>query len=95
MFGGAGIGSLKKSFLDENNLPYDCRKKYVDSVKKLMEEKVDVFIGNHVWNNSTKEKIEKLGKCDKNPFIDPEEWQRFLKEKLDEADELFKADPLD
>lgn len=95
MFGGAGVGSLQKAFLEERGLPTDCREKYVDSVKKLMNEKVDVFIGNHVWNNDTEGKIEKLGKSEKNPFVDPEEWQRFLEERLEEAEELFKSDPVD
>ena len=32
---------------------------------KMMKEKVDVFTGSHVWNNNTKEKIEKIGKSEK------------------------------
>ena len=94
MFGGAGIGSMAKDFLKDNGLPGDCRGKYIRSVKRLMEEKVDVFIGNHVWNNNTEEKIEKIGKTERNPFVDPEEWQSFLNERLEEAREFFEKDPL-
>ena len=94
MFGGAGIGSMESSFLKERCLSGACRQKYIDSVKKLMSEQVDIFIGNHVWNNDTEEKIEKVGKTDKNPFLDPEEWPRFLQSKLDEAKTLFESDPL-
>ena len=83
-----------KIYLPRGNIRCFFDKKLVVG-QKLMNEKVDVFIGNHVWNNDTEGKIEKLGKSEKNPFVDPEEWQRFLKEKLDEADELFKTDPLD
>jgi metallo-beta-lactamase class B len=92
MFGGAGIGSMKYSFLRERNLPDDCRAKYAESVKRLKKERVDVFIGNHVWNNDTKGKIEKMGKTDRNPFVDPDEWQRFLDEKLGELNELIEND---
>ena len=55
---------------------------------------MDVFVGNHVWNNDTEGKIAKIGKTVENPFIDPEEWQRYLKARLDEIEEVNKNDPL-
>ena len=82
MFGGAGCNTLRREFLEKNNLSFDCRQKFVDSINKLMKEKVDVFVGNHVWNNRTDEKIERLETSEQNPFIDPSEWEAFLKERM-------------
>ena len=48
-----------------------------------MKEKVDVFVGNHVWNNKTDKKIELLQASEQNPFIDPSEWEAFLKERME------------
>lgn len=35
-------------------------------------------IGNHCWNNDTLGKAEVLKETGKNPFIDPDEWVKFL-----------------
>ncbi|MBQ6823507.1 MAG: hypothetical protein IJP27_02545 [Clostridia bacterium] len=58
---------------------YDgCREDYRHSLHRLQKEKVDVFIGNHVWNNDTAVKGEILLKTGENPFIDPNLRQAFL-----------------
>lgn len=75
MFGGAGANTLIKSFLA--TYP-DCRKDYLESLCRLRKEKVDVFIGNHTWNNDTEGKYQIMLATDTNPFIDREEWMRFL-----------------
>ena len=48
--------------------------------KKIAEqkEKVDIFIGNHTWNNGTYEKYETLIKNGKNDFLDSTLWPIFL-----------------
>ena len=91
MFGGAGIGSLELGFLQKNGLPDTCRAKYLETIDRLMKEEVDVFIGNHVWNNDTEGKIEKLGKSEKNPFIVPGEWQAFLEKCQRDAKNMFAS----
>lgn len=49
MFGGAGANTMAQGHFD-----YDgCREDYRNSLHRLQNEKVDVFIGNHVWNNDT------------------------------------------
>ena len=86
MFGGAGPNQLRKKFLDKNPLsvstqmplPYALRGKYFESVAKLKQEHVDIFLGNHCWNNKTREKYEASLTSSENPFIDPEGWKRFL-----------------
>lgn len=74
MFGGAGSNTLSPGHYD-----YDgAREDYFKSLDKLRKEKVDVFIGNHTWNNDTFNKGEILRKTGKNEFIDPELWNKFL-----------------
>lgn len=63
MFGGAGSNSLDKA----SPLYYEgSREDYLDSIERLMKEKVDIFIGNHCWNNDTKGRAERLAASDKN-----------------------------
>lgn len=79
MFGGAGTNQLKKQFLTERGLPLLWRGLFFDSIERLRAEKVDIFIGNHSWNNKTREKSEMLAAgCEKNPFIDSSAFGRFL-----------------
>ena len=74
-FGGAGANSLVKSFPTYYE---GCREDYMKSLDKLMREKVDVFIGNHCWNNQTDERGEVVRSGKGNPFIDPSAWTEFL-----------------
>ena len=85
MHGGVGLNTLNHKFLTANGLPFENRQKYFDSLERLKQERVDIFIGNHVGNNDTIGKLKRAETEEKNPFIDPEEWQRFLegcREKL-------------
>ena len=73
-FGGAGANTLVKERFDYDN----CREDYFNSLKRLKEKKVDVFIGNHVWNNNTEDKAEILATTGENLFIDDKIWGEFL-----------------
>lgn len=73
-FGGAGANTLAKGKFD-----YDyCRKDYIDSLNKLRKREVDVFIGNHVWNNDTERKSKILRETGENLFIDKNLMGEFL-----------------
>lgn len=74
MFGGAGLNTLAKTAFDFDG----CREAYLSSVERLKEERVDVFIGNHTWNNGTYEKSLKLLAGGGNDFIDGTLWLQFL-----------------
>ncbi len=87
--GGTGINTLQAEFLDRYGLSYDCRKDFMETLERLKKEKVDIFIGNHVWNNDTIGKYERMQKGEANPFVNPGEWQRFLKKTQREAATLF------
>lgn len=77
MHGGVGTNSMAKSFLDEYSLNYSCRQDFFDGLERLKKKHVDVFIGNHTWNNDTIGKSERMKK-DNNPFIDASAWLVFL-----------------
>ncbi len=74
MFGGAGANKLTPGAYEYD----DCVKDYLCSLERLKKEKVEVFIGNHVWNNDTCKKGEILRAGGPNPFIDSELWGEFL-----------------
>ena len=74
MFGGAGANTLAQGKFD-----YElCREGYRNSLHRLQKEHVDVFIGNHTWNNDTYEKGKLLLETGDNTFADPELWHKFL-----------------
>ncbi len=74
MFGGAGLNTLVPAWFDFDG----CREAYFLSLERLNEEKVDIFIGNHTWNNDTNGKYEMFVKTGRNEFINSELWGRFL-----------------
>ena len=84
MFGGAGANSLVPEHVSYYK---NCREDYKKSIDKLRKEKVDLFLGNHVWNNDTENKYYKmLSNPNENPFIDDKEFYKFLdfcKERVD------------
>ena len=73
-FGGAGANTLALGKFDYDN----CREDYRKSLNRLRQEKVEVFIGNHVWNNDTENKGNHLLVTGENLFIDDALFYRFL-----------------
>lgn len=74
MFGGAGSNTLRKDTFEFDG----CREAYYTSLDRLQKEHVDVFIGNHVWNNDTFTKGKLLMETGENQFLDDQLWNRFL-----------------
>lgn len=88
MFGGAGVNTMAQGHFD-----YDgCREDYRNSLHRLKKEKVDVFIGNHVWNNDTAVKGELLLKTGENKFIDVNLWHEFLTFREKRLDDVILKD---
>ena len=82
MFGGAGSNTLRKGAFEFES----CREANYASLERLQKEKVDVFIGNHVWNNDTFTKGKLLMETGENQFLDETLWNKFLthcKKRLD------------
>jgi len=92
MFGGSGTNQLKKRYMNENNVPYRCRGLFFDSVERLMNEKVDVMIGNHTWQNHTAEKYAALATAEQNPFIDCSEWGDYLKKLKTQLENIILSE---
>ena len=86
MFGGAGCNTLVKGAFDFDG----CREAYINSINRLMKEKVDVFIGNHTWNNDTFGKAKLLKTAKENPFIDGTLWNKFLSFCLNRLNDIIK-----
>lgn len=74
-FGGAGANTLVRT---HPSFYESCRKDYLASVDRLLVENVDIFIGNHVWNNDTERKGKHLLETGENLFLDAAEWRKFL-----------------
>ena len=72
-FGGAGVNTLAKGTFEFEG----AREAYLASLDRLKSERVDVFIGNHTWNNDTFTKAMAL-KGGPNPFINPSLFPTFL-----------------
>ena len=74
MFGGAGVNTLSPGKYEFDG----ARAAYIASLDRLKKEKVDVFIGNHTWNNDTYGKAKAVAEGDTDAFVDPELWGKFL-----------------
>jgi len=90
MHGGAGINTLTKEYIEKYNLP-EARESYVQTLRKLMNKKVDITLGNHTAQNRTLEKRAEILKNPEgpNPFIDPSEWRLFLERLLKRYDKML------
>ena len=66
---------------------------YLASVELLKKEKVDVFIGNHTWNNDTYGKSLKLFYGENNAFIDDKIWGAFLEHCEKRLADVIAEDP--
>lgn len=94
-YGGFGFNTLKKDYLIEIGDPeYRTRQIYLQSLARVRNQKVELFLGNHCVNNDT------LGRRQKqiadpegpNPFLDTEAWGKYLDLRRDDL-LAFMADP--
>ena len=86
--GGPGLNTLTNAYLEKYGLPVSRRADYMDSLERLRDQRVDIFIGCHPGQNDTLAKRAAMTEK-RNPFIDPEAWPRFLAELERNARELF------
>lgn len=77
LHGGMGINTMAGWFLRKYGLSFDCRDKFLKAMDRLNEEKVDIFLGNHMQHNNTLEKREKVLSGDKYAFVNPDEWAEY------------------
>lgn len=93
-YGGFGFNTLQKDFLiDIGDTSFNMRKLYLQSIKKVCDEKVDIFMGNHTSNVNLLEKRKyMLENPNENPFIDSFAWKNYLNSKYNELIELINSE---
>ena len=91
MQGGAGVNSLTNAFLKEYNLPISCREDFVNSMKKIKNEHVDILIGNHPGDVDTKGKYARMQAGEENPFIDASALERRLAYIMNQFNEMVAS----
>ena len=91
-FGGFGFNTMQKDFLlDIGDTTFETRRIYLDSLAKVRDQKVELFLGNHCVNNRTLEKADMIKKgCKGNPFINSTEWREYLDGKREEMLKLME-----
>ena len=89
LHGGAGVNSVTREYLTARGLPFSLRDDFRASMKRLAAEPVDVFLGNHMKHNKTREKAVRIAAGDTLAFVDPEEWGRFNESAIANLDELL------
>lgn len=88
MFGGAGQAAVSSAHLDRDGLPYSLREDYVRSVERIIDEPVELHVGNHPDNNKHNDKAARLT-ADYNPFIEEKTWVSFLSKCRDAVAEKY------
>ena len=87
-FGGAGANTLGKNTQEFEG----AREAYRNSLNRLREEKVDLFLGNHCWNSNIYEKSIKLLETGENTFLDKDGWIKFIDFCEQRLDRIEKAE---
>jgi len=75
--GGPGLNTLTKEYLRQYKLPASRRIDYLNSLQRLKQQRVDIFIGAHPSQNKTLAK-RSLVRNGNNPFLEKSAWLIFL-----------------
>lgn len=92
LHGGMGINTLSKEFLDKYSLPYSLRDDFKRSMMRLNEEKVDIFLGNHMQHNKTVEKSQMLKNGEKYAFVVQDEWEKYNLWCIENLNDMIKKE---
>lgn len=85
MHGGAGLNTLTTKFLSKYKLSFGCRDVFRESIHKVIDEQVNLVLGNHPEQNDTQGKLKKVLMGES--IIDNNEWKSFLNKIEHELDE--------
>lgn len=90
MFGGVGFNTLTTEFLSAYNLSSACRYVLRESLRKVIDEPVDIVLGNHPNQNDTTGKLRRvlLGE----DISDKSEWKSFLLAKEQQLNDKIAKD---
>lgn len=81
MHGGVGFNTFNMEFIEEFGIGTEIRERFVPAIERFIDEPVDIFLGNHVHNNDTIGKGERITETE-NPFIDPTAFKAFMQKKI-------------
>lgn len=93
-FGAHGVNTITTPYLLEiGDTEFKTRQIFLDSIKKMSHEHVDIFVSGHTGMNKILAKLEqRKANPEVNPFDDPENWNVFCRNKIEEL-EAFIKDP--
>ncbi len=94
MHGGVGINTLSSAYSKRKNLGTTWRDAFIRNVRALYGLEVDIVLGNHPEQSKTFKKMARLGE-EKNPFIDPTEWDRMMARCEEKYQQLQETDPIE
>lgn len=92
LHGGAGFNSVSADYLTRHGLPFSLQADYVASMRRLMRERVDVFLGNHVEQNKMPKKYLALCSGDPDAFVNAGEWVHFLEKCVEGFEAMVKEE---
>ncbi|MBR2432284.1 MAG: hypothetical protein IKB23_05140, partial [Clostridia bacterium] len=84
MHGGTGLNTLTADHLNKHGIPFSVRDVFRAGLHSLMEEHVDLVLGNHPYHTNTAEKLEKV--MAGQSILDENEWREYMiatEKKLD------------
>lgn len=93
IYGGAGYGSLSAEGLKRFGQPLSMQQVFLESIEKVWDEPVDLMLGNHPFHSDEYQKHFRSLSGEENPFIDPSEWHRFLRQLGDGFKEFLTYTP--
>lgn len=89
---GIGLNTLRSKYLNAHELPFSLREDYRRSMLRLSEEKVDIYLGNHMEQSHTAEKAERLRAGDRLAFVAPDEWRAFNLSCIEKLDQMIQKE---
>ena len=96
-YGGFGFNTLRRDYLEQiGDREGRMRRVYLESLAKVREERVEIFLGNHTDNNQTLERRQRVLEHPDgpNPFLDDGLWRRFLDGRREALLELMEKERL-
>lgn len=94
LHGGLGVNTLSRAFLEKYGLCH-LRAEYEAQLLRLMDESVDILLGNHTKQIGFLQKRKQLLTHPEagNPFLDPRAWKELLRRSLTDFYTLCQQDP--
>ena len=90
--GGVGLNTMKRQFLECYKLPFTLREDFCAGLRRLHQEHVDIFIGNHQDQCDTIGKSARILGGERDAFVDPTAWGSFLHKMEEKLNAMIKEE---